>query len=255
MLLLLPRLSRCSQSSCSLTSLGLNRARPAPPYRHSSKTSSSSSAFKTSFLSLHSSSVHRQKGLLLFSSSPISLISVKSSSAWSLSLKRNQVSPAKAIMAPVEGTGVKAKVQELIKSHTVMVFSKTTCPFCDQIKELFKERQIQAQFLELDTLGEEGTAIQEALLEISGQKTVPNVFINGKHLGKILIATYISVCGQVFESLRERVNYLVSKVFGHANVNSVTWRVSALQGIVINNTTENVLHKYSVVKVELGPVS
>lgn len=202
MLLLLPRLSRCSQSSCSLTSLGLNRARPAPPYRHSSKTSSSSSAFKTSFLSLHSSSVHRQKGLLLFSSSPISLISVKSSSAWSLSLKRNQVSPAKAIMAPVEGTGVKAKVQELIKSHTVMVFSKTTCPFCDQIKELFKERQIQAQFLELDTLGEEGTAIQEALLEISGQKTVPNVFINGKHLGGCSDTLSADASGQLKGKIR-----------------------------------------------------
>lgn len=30
---------------------------------------------------------------------------------------------------------------------------------------------------------DDGAAIQDALLEISGQKTVPNVFIGGVHLG------------------------------------------------------------------------
>ena len=34
-------------------------------------------------------------------------------------------------------------------------------------------------------LPDKGTAIQDALLEITGQKTVPNVFINEKHIGKI----------------------------------------------------------------------
>jgi len=29
----------------------------------------------------------------------------------------------------------------------------------------------------------DGSAIQAALLELTGQRTVPNVFINGKHLG------------------------------------------------------------------------
>ena len=31
--------------------------------------------------------------------------------------------------------------------------------------------------------GEEGAKLQDALLEVTGQRTVPNVFIGGKHLG------------------------------------------------------------------------
>jgi len=31
---------------------------------------------------------------------------------------------------------------------------------------------------------ENGSTLQTALFELSGQKTVPNVFINGKHLGE-----------------------------------------------------------------------
>jgi glutaredoxin 3 len=35
---------------------------------------------------------------------------------------------------------------------------------------------------DLDTM-DGGADIQSALLELTGQKTVPNVFIHGKHLG------------------------------------------------------------------------
>jgi glutaredoxin len=35
-----------------------------------------------------------------------------------------------------------------------------------------------------DTLGEKGSQIQAKLLEKTGQSTVPNVWINGKFIGK-----------------------------------------------------------------------
>ena len=41
---------------------------------------------------------------------------------------------------------------------------------------------VDAKVLELD-LDENGESIQGALLEISGQKTVPNVFVKGNHIG------------------------------------------------------------------------
>lgn len=75
-----------------------------------------------------------------------------------------------------------AKVQDQINSHKVMVFSKTTCPFCTKVKELFKSLNVQYELVELD-VAENGSALHSALIELSGQKTVPNVFINGKHLG------------------------------------------------------------------------
>eukprot|EP00587_Corethron_hystrix_P013826 CAMPEP_0113311654 /NCGR_PEP_ID=MMETSP0010_2-20120614/8800_1 /TAXON_ID=216773 ORGANISM="Corethron hystrix, Strain 308" /NCGR_SAMPLE_ID=MMETSP0010_2 /ASSEMBLY_ACC=CAM_ASM_000155 /LENGTH=147 /DNA_ID=CAMNT_0000167327 /DNA_START=119 /DNA_END=562 /DNA_ORIENTATION=- /assembly_acc=CAM_ASM_000155 len=69
-----------------------------------------------------------------------------------------------------------------IESNDVVVFSKQYCPFCRKTKKLFSTLEIDAKVIELDQM-EEGAAIQEALQEISGQRTVPNVFIKGEHLG------------------------------------------------------------------------
>merc|ERR1712002_537464 len=66
--------------------------------------------------------------------------------------------------------------------HSVMVFSKTTCPFCTKIKDLFKSLGAKMEVLELDQI-DNGSEIQAALLEKTGQRTVPNVFINGAHIG------------------------------------------------------------------------
>ena len=41
---------------------------------------------------------------------------------------------------------------------------------------------IPAKIIELDTM-DNGSEVQAALLDISGQRTVPNVFIKGKHMG------------------------------------------------------------------------
>jgi len=51
-----------------------------------------------------------------------------------------------------------------------------------KIKNLFDSLGFKYEALELDQLAN-GPAIQQALHEKSGQKTVPNVFINGEHIG------------------------------------------------------------------------
>lgn len=85
-------------------------------------------------------------------------------------------------MAPITQTEAKTQIQENVTKHTVMIFSKSYCPYCLKVKDLFKSLNIGYQVLELDEIGN-GNAIQDGLLEMTGQKTVPNVFINGKHLG------------------------------------------------------------------------
>jgi len=80
-----------------------------------------------------------------------------------------------------------AKVNELIEKNPVFMFSKSYCPFCDQIKSLFDSLDIKYTALELDLMDQDsdikGAEIQQALIEKTGQKTVPNVFINGNHIG------------------------------------------------------------------------
>ena len=41
---------------------------------------------------------------------------------------------------------------------------------------------VDAKVIELDVI-DNGSQIQAALLDLSGQRTVPNVFIKGQHLG------------------------------------------------------------------------
>ena len=88
-------------------------------------------------------------------------------------------------MAPVinPGQDISSAVSEWIEKNDVMVFSKTTCPFCIKLKKIFKEKRIEFVSVELNTMGEDGVKIQEELLKTSGQKTVPNVFVRGKHIG------------------------------------------------------------------------
>jgi len=69
-----------------------------------------------------------------------------------------------------------------IASNDVVVFSKSYCPYCSSTKELFKSMNIDAKVIELNEM-DDGNAIQAALLDITGQRTVPNVFIKGNHLG------------------------------------------------------------------------
>uniref|UniRef100_A0A4W5NV40 Thioredoxin reductase 3 n=1 Tax=Hucho hucho TaxID=62062 RepID=A0A4W5NV40_9TELE len=89
-------------------------------------------------------------------------------------------------MPPIDNdTGrneLKSRIQELIDSNQVLVFSKSYCPFCVKVKDLFKELNVNCNVVELDLI-EDGSNYQELLLEMTGQKTVPNVFINKTHVG------------------------------------------------------------------------
>ncbi|GAV07014.1 hypothetical protein RvY_16909-2 [Ramazzottius varieornatus] len=89
---------------------------------------------------------------------------------------------------PQEGTqstdNLRRQVEKWIKDDSVpvIVFSKTTCPFCTKVKALFEEQKILANVIELNTVPN-GSQIQDALLAITGQKTVPSVFVKGQHIG------------------------------------------------------------------------
>ncbi|KAM3456355.1 hypothetical protein MY5147_005907 [Beauveria neobassiana] len=63
-----------------------------------------------------------------------------------------------------------------------MVFSKSYCPYCKATKSLLSSLDAKAKVVELDEEAD-GNALQDALEEISGQRTVPNVYIAKKHIG------------------------------------------------------------------------
>ncbi|XP_060095658.1 thioredoxin reductase 3 [Heteronotia binoei] len=77
---------------------------------------------------------------------------------------------------------LKLQVQAMIGSHQVMIFSKSFCPYCTKVKELFRSLGVEYSALELDKI-DDGPTIQDVLLGLTGQRTVPNVFVNGTHVG------------------------------------------------------------------------
>lgn len=68
--------------------------------------------------------------------------------------------------------------------HTqVVVFSKSYCPYCAATKEGLGGLGVDFKVHELDKMGDDGPALQGALLQMTGQRTVPNVFVKGQHIG------------------------------------------------------------------------
>ncbi|CAN6848774.1 hypothetical protein Bca4012_048260 [Brassica carinata] len=73
-------------------------------------------------------------------------------------------------------------VKKTISSHKIVIFSKSYCPYCRRAKSVFGELDQVPHVVELDER-EDGWNVQSALGEIVGRRTVPQVFINGKHIG------------------------------------------------------------------------
>ncbi|CEP13611.1 hypothetical protein [Parasitella parasitica] len=85
-------------------------------------------------------------------------------------------------LTPEEMDLIKDKVEEIIKDNKVVVFSKSYCPFCKKAKQLLTGLGVDFFVLELDKESD-GPAMQDYLKEKTGQRTVPNIFINQKHIG------------------------------------------------------------------------
>ncbi|XP_071764362.1 glutaredoxin 2 isoform X1 [Centroberyx gerrardi] len=73
-------------------------------------------------------------------------------------------------------------VQEVVSHNCVVIFSKTTCPYCKMAKNVFNEIGATYKVIELDEHND-GRRLQEALAQMTGARTVPRVFINGNCIG------------------------------------------------------------------------
>ncbi|KAI4348182.1 hypothetical protein L6164_008936 [Bauhinia variegata] len=94
------------------------------------------------------------------------------------------------------------KAKEIVSTNPVVVYSKTYCPFCVDVKQLLTNLGATYKVIELDTESD-GSAIQSALAEWTGQRTVPNVFIGGKHIGGCDSTTALHNEGKLVSLLAE----------------------------------------------------
>ncbi|KOS21948.1 Glutaredoxin [Escovopsis weberi] len=93
-------------------------------------------------------------------------------------------------------------VKLYIEQNKVVVFSKTWCPYCAQAKKTLGDFKIDFTAVELDNLKNE-REMQDALLEVSGQRTVPNIYIGQKHIGGNSDLQALKSSGQLETLLKE----------------------------------------------------
>ncbi|KXZ53150.1 hypothetical protein GPECTOR_7g1042 [Gonium pectorale] len=77
-----------------------------------------------------------------------------------------------------------AEIKQAVAANKVMVYSKSYCPYCIKAKTALNQfiKPSQYTVVELDQRSDTDV-MQDALLEITGGRSVPRVFINGKFLG------------------------------------------------------------------------
>ncbi|KAF9235384.1 thioredoxin-like protein [Melanogaster broomeanus] len=75
-------------------------------------------------------------------------------------------------------------VNDKVKSHKIVVFSKTYCPYCTATKNYFASNypNEEVEVVELNNRNDE-SAIQDYLLQKTGGRSVPRTFINGTSIG------------------------------------------------------------------------
>lgn len=105
----------------------------------------------------------------------------------------------------VEKTPLQTQVEEMIALRTVVMISKTTCPFCAKAKEAFQKLgYTNIAVVELDKL-EPAVAqeIQDHMLTLTGARTVPRVFINKKFVGGGTDISNLAASGELKKLVEE----------------------------------------------------
>jgi len=75
-------------------------------------------------------------------------------------------------------------VDNAVAGNTVVVFSKSWCPYCKKAKALLAKEypEVEPIVFELDER-EDGGELQNYLEVKTGQRSVPNIFIKQEHIG------------------------------------------------------------------------
>ena len=74
------------------------------------------------------------------------------------------------------------KVKKQIQDNPVLMYSTTVCGWCRRAKGEFEKMKVQYHEVKLD-MEPDGADLAHVLTHMTKQRTVPNIFICGKHLG------------------------------------------------------------------------
>jgi len=89
----------------------------------------------------------------------------------------------KVVLDPAE----EAFVTEVTAKEPVVMFAMEWCEFCWSVRKLFKRLGIEYRSVDVDSVAyqadDRGGKIRAVLTERTGQKTLPQIYVNGAHIG------------------------------------------------------------------------
>lgn len=88
------------------------------------------------------------------------------------------------------------------KNNKVVIWSKTTCPYCTIVKDIFKELNQQYTAVEID-LRADYEEMRKVLEKHTGSKYVPKVYVKGIFIGGSNVIQQMKDDGSLQELLKD----------------------------------------------------
>jgi cysteine synthase A len=109
-----------------------------------------------------------------------------------------EATPAKTpAKAPALDPDTKRFVDAVIADEPVVLFALEWCEFCWSVRKMFARLGIEYRSIDLDSVeyqrDDRGGRIREVLADLTGARTIPQIFIGGRHIGG---------CTETFDSWR-----------------------------------------------------
>lgn len=146
-----------------------------------------------------------------------------------------------------KGDTLEDRVDNLIQSHGVVIFSKSFCPFCLDVKDFLSQTiGVKGIYtIEINELDKQGTAIHKHIKATTGHATFPAVFIQGKFVGGCDTVKGLHAQDKLMELMDDLV--LRSRVQGAQQLDTATF-VTTERGQAMNAPFwfPNVVNNYVV---------
>jgi glutaredoxin 3 len=81
----------------------------------------------------------------------------------------------------------------------VVMYTKDVCPFCERAKALLRSKGVEWEELNI----EERPQLRGQMIEMSGRRTVPQIWIGDTHVGGCDELVALERCGQLDPMLGE----------------------------------------------------
>ena len=93
-------------------------------------------------------------------------------------------------------------MSSLTKRNKIVIYSKTTCPYCKKAKKILKDELVPFEVVELNKV-KKSEELKKQLISETGQRTVPNIFIGENHVGGFTDLENLLLTGEFDELLED----------------------------------------------------